>query len=63
MKDGFLAPWNNTTNANASTFSRQLDCCQADCAELGVVVSDDDKVTHFISKMYVCSLFGMKIMD
>ena len=63
IKARFHAPWSDTPDAHASTFGRQLDRRQADCVELGVVATDEDKVIHFIDNMYASELFETKTME
>ena len=48
IKAAFLAPWADTPNAHFTTFARQLNCRQIECHNHGVVITDNDKVVHFV---------------
>ena len=62
-KSHFLAPWSDTREAHVTTFARQLDRCQVECEEHGVIITNDNKVDHFPSQIYICGLFEAKFMD
>ena len=63
IKYHFLAPWSDTREAHVTTFARQLDRCQVECEEHGVIITNDNKVDHFPSQIYICGLFEAKFMD
>ena len=63
IKATFLAPWSDTPNAHITTFARQLDHRQIECNDHGVIITDDEKVVHFIQEMYTCGLFEAKFLN
>ena len=63
IKAQLHAPWSNTPDAHVSIFGHQLDQRQADCVELGVVTTGEDKVTHFITNMYASEFLETKTME
>uniref|UniRef100_A0A7S4K100 Uncharacterized protein n=1 Tax=Odontella aurita TaxID=265563 RepID=A0A7S4K100_9STRA len=62
-KSRFMAPWSKTPEAHVKTFGTQLDERQIECGDLGVTVSTEDKVLHFVQQMYDSDLFAQKFMD
>ena len=52
IKAHFLAPWSNTQEAHVTTFAHQMDRRQVECEGNGVIVTNDDKVDHFVAQMY-----------
>ena len=63
IKAHFHAPWRYTLDTHASTFGHQLDRRQANCVKLGVVATDEKKVTYCIANMYASELFETKTME
>lgn len=63
IKARFQAPWNETPDAHVTTYARQLDRRQAECLELDVVITDDDKILHFVGQMIDSDVFDRKFTD
>ena len=63
IKTAFLAPWADTPNAHVTTFTRQLNRCQIECHDHGVVITDDDEVVYFVQEMYACGLFEARFLN
>ena len=63
IKTAFLAPWADTQNAHVTTFARQLNRRQIECHDHGVVITDDEKVVHFVQEMYACGLFEARFLE
>ncbi len=63
IKARFEAPWTETPDAHVSTYARQLDRRQAECLELEVAISDDDKILHFVGQMINSDVFDRKFID
>ena len=40
-----------------------MDRRQVECEGNGFIVTNDDKVDHFVAQMYTCGLFEAKFMD
>ena len=63
MKALFYAPWSENTNTHITTFYRQLDRRQVECAKNQVTITDSDNVDHFVVQMYLCNIFESKFFD
>ena len=63
IKTAFLAPWADTPNAHVTMFARQLNRRQIECHDHGDVITDDEKVVHFVQEMYACGLFKARLVD
>ena len=63
MKALFYAPWSETPNTHITTFARQLDRRQVECATNQVTITDSDKVDHFVAQMYLWDIFESKFLD
>ena len=63
IKARFETPWTETPEAHVSTYARQLDRRQAECLELEVAISDDDKILHFVGQMINSDVFDRKFID
>ena len=63
VKARFEAPWSETPTAHVTTFGAQLDERQIECSDLGVTVSTEDKMLHFVQQMYESERFSRKFMD
>ena len=63
IKASFLVPWADTPNAHVTTFARQLNRRQIECDDHGVIITDDEKVVHFVQEMYACGLFEARFLN
>ena len=63
MKALFHNPWSNTPNSRVTTFARQLKLRQAKCKGNLVIITNADKVDHFVAQMYLSDIFESKFLD
>ena len=63
IKIHFVALWGETPDTHANTYAWQLDKRQAKCADLKVVITDDNKTLHFIGQMYAADVFDRNFLD
>ena len=63
MKALFHEPWSYTPNSHITTFACQLELRKTECKDNLVIVSDADKVEHFVAQMHLFDIFESKLLD
>ena len=63
VKALFHKPWSDTPNSQIKTYTRQLERRQVNGQDSNVIISESDKVNHFVSQMYLSEIFEYIFLD
>ena len=63
VKALFHNPWSDTPNSHITTFARHLELRQAKRKDNLVIITDANKVNHFVAQMYLSKIFESKLFD
>ena len=62
VKELFHKPWSDTPNYHITTFVRQIERQQVEYEDNLVIVTNADKVDHFVAQMFLSNIFKSKLL-